>query len=534
VQKTFYYMLFTLVVLSFTSSPSRGDPKKVLLDWSQDVSTRWLLLSLESATCKTCSASHTDIQRLRNRFGKDGLRVAVIQEASPGGDCTALEWQPDHHRCDVQGELISKLAEHPSETTWLLWAWTGRLIWSGKTLTSLESILNEQASFSTTIVVEARDAKHKLDSELRQQFREILQASPRFKLKTVDESDRLQQEIQQKWLGGFMNGKKACEFRADQNSAYVLRAKLEGLRRQKRISLRLLSGEVSCSLTSSQLKIDLKSPTKSFRSAFLKSLTKLYSAADLIEQMEDKNKALNEADHKKRPPTVSIPGGAFVFGCHAQSRLNCDRDENPAREVTLAPYSIDTTEVTVGSYRACVEAKKCAIPFAFTPGCNWGKEDRDRHPINCVTWEQADAYCAFSEQRLPTEAEWERAACYDGKMDYPWGHEEPTCARAIYDEGGKSCGRGSSTAPVGSSVKGVSEHGALDLAGNVAEWVSDWYEPYNTQIKENPRGPNQGQLKIYRGGGYYDHAAGLRCTRRARNSPGMRNASLGFRCAKSK
>ena len=503
-------------VLVHAPSFAWADAKKMMRQWSQDESTRWLLLSLEKGQCDGCAEKHQALATLRNRFGKEGLRVAVVQGASSEGTCTPLAWKPDFYKCDSDGGFIRGLGGISKDASWLLWSWHGGLIGSGENYADVAALVQAQTKLKTTVVIEARDPKHKKDPKLRRSFRKLLDKSPRFEIIDEASSDRLQAEIQQKWLSGFMDGKKACEFRTDKISTYVLRAKLEGLRRKKRISLRLLSGEVSCTLSSFQLKVDLKKSEKSYAKALQEVWNKLYSAADLIKRREAMANTESLANQSALSPQVKITGGSFLFGCRPGSKRHCGRDESPVRRVSLDDFEIDRTEVTVARYRDCVKAGKCDVPFAFTPGCNWGKEDKDSHPVNCVTWQQASTYCAFRGQRLPTEAEWERAACGAKDSDFPWGNAEPTCDLANHNDGGKSCGRGSTTAAVGVTSAGANAEGVLDLAGNVAEWVYDWYGPYDPSDEKNPRGPKKGEMKVYRGGGYFDHPLGLRCTRRAR------------------
>ena len=231
---------------------------------------------------------------------------------------------------------------------------------------------------------------------------------------------------------------------------------------------------------------------------------------------------------------VEVPAGAFWMGCNAAVDTECDSDEKPQHQVTLSAYLIDATEVTVAAYAACVQAGACTEPD--TGGyCNWGAADRAEHPVNCVDWDQAGAYCAWAEKRLPTEAEWEKAARGTDGAVYPWGNGAASCTLAVYDDGSENgCGTGG-TLPVGSRPAGASPYGALDMAGNVWEWVSDWFggSYYDTSPSKNPDGPVSGSDRVIRGGGFYYGAAYLRASSRHGNSPGDPNGHFGFRCARS-
>ncbi|GMV41598.1 MAG: hypothetical protein AMXMBFR64_33140 [Myxococcales bacterium] len=224
---------------------------------------------------------------------------------------------------------------------------------------------------------------------------------------------------------------------------------------------------------------------------------------------------------------VSIPGGTFQMGSNEG-----DSDERPVHSVTVRGFQMAKTETTVGEYRKCVDAGKCSAPETGTY-CNWGKSGREDHPVNCVDWNQAKAFCAWAGGRLPTEAEWEYAARSGGRaQSYPWGNEKATCARAVMDDGGNGCGR-NSTWPVCSKTGGDSAHGLCDLAGNVWEWVADWKGSYGSSPASDPQGPGSGSDRVRRGGGFYYDASLLRASYRGGHVPSDAGAGLGFRCSRS-
>ncbi len=207
-----------------------------------------------------------------------------------------------------------------------------------------------------------------------------------------------------------------------------------------------------------------------------------------------------------------VPGGTFPMGSE-----DGGSDERPVHDVTLDGFWIDQTEVTNAQYALCIEAGICR-------GSVSGEDD---HPVVNVNWYEAEAYCAWVGGKLPTESQWEYAARGEDGRIYPWGEKTPDCEIANYS----GCVGGAS--PVGSYPDGASWVGALDMAGNVREWVSDWYDSdyYENSPAENPEGPNSGSSKVVRGGAWYDIAFNVRSSNRDRDQPGIRNSDLGFRCA---
>jgi formylglycine-generating enzyme required for sulfatase activity len=218
---------------------------------------------------------------------------------------------------------------------------------------------------------------------------------------------------------------------------------------------------------------------------------------------------------------VAVPAGEFTMGSPAGQG---SEDEHPQHQVTLDGYWIDRTEVTNAQYRRCVEAGACA-----QAGCMGDSSyNADAQPVVCVSWEDAAAYCGWAGARLPTEAEWEKAARGTEGRTYPWGDEAPDCGRANYS----GCeGRPSG---VGSHPGGASPYGVLDMAGNVWEWVSDWYDGsyYGRSPAGNPQGPESGQYRVLRGGSCYNVSDFVRSAYRGGYIPGDR-CDVGFRCGVS-
>jgi formylglycine-generating enzyme len=231
---------------------------------------------------------------------------------------------------------------------------------------------------------------------------------------------------------------------------------------------------------------------------------------------------------------VEIPGGTFEMGCSAHTPCKAD---NPAHSVTLSSFSMEVTEVSAGAYQDCVDAGACT-PADTATGCNYGLITTTNHPINCVTWQQAVDYCAWLGRRLPTEAEWEYAASGGNEWPFPWGTADADCTRAhMYEVEGEmgdyGCKTGT-TAPVDSYPNSASPFGMLNMAGNVEEWVADWYaaDYYQTGPSQDPPGPEAGTQKVHRGGDFYDASPiNLRVFERWRTDPNWHGPERGFRCA---
>ena len=242
-----------------------------------------------------------------------------------------------------------------------------------------------------------------------------------------------------------------------------------------------------------------------------------------------------KTEQKTGTGMVSIPAGEFRMGSKEGGS-----DEKPVHTVYLDQFLIDKQETTVADYRKCVDAGKCDQPK--TGGYyNWGKTGRDRHPINGVDWFNAKKYCEYAGKRLPTEAEWERAASWKNgkKYKYPSGKSSVSCADAVMDDGNKyggsdadGCGK-DRTWPVGSKPKEI--NGTYDMAGNVWEWVLDWYDSdyYSRSPRSNPQGPDSGSNRVFRGGGWGSTASDLRGANRSNYVPSHRYYNLGFRCVAS-
>ncbi len=236
---------------------------------------------------------------------------------------------------------------------------------------------------------------------------------------------------------------------------------------------------------------------------------------------------------------VRVPVGSFVMGDDG------DKSAKPAHKVTISKeFFIDKTEVSVADFAKCVAAKKCTPAFVHGPDmaedeiekfgkmCNAAHRDRQDHPVNCVDFGQAAAYCAFVGKRLPTEAEWEYAARGTDGRKYPWGNEDPGCDHAVTSGCGRAPTDAAGTKPVGSFPFAKSPFGALDMAGNVWEWVYDGFDPgmYAKGDVEDPAADPVGATGILRGGSWDFATSRLVSTTRQKFQRRVGHVSTGFRC----
>lgn len=225
---------------------------------------------------------------------------------------------------------------------------------------------------------------------------------------------------------------------------------------------------------------------------------------------------------------VLIPAGEFLMGSDQANDPYFWGAEAPEHTVNIDSFWIYRTEVTQRMYSKCVEQEKCPAPLKINHPVaqQYGNPRFDDHPVVMITWHAALAYCQWVGGRLPTEAEWEKAARgTDGRL-FPWGNEPNADGLANYSS--------DSPSPVGSYPAGSSPYGVYDMAGNVLEWVNDFFESgyYQYSPLDNPTGPLSGSRKIIRGGAFNQNGIpGLRTVARASRRPTDTLISIGFRCA---
>lgn len=218
-----------------------------------------------------------------------------------------------------------------------------------------------------------------------------------------------------------------------------------------------------------------------------------------------------------------VPAGTYRRGCDDQIDDDCSilGHEEPPHEVFVSAFEIDIQVVTEAEYGACVANGPCDESH--------GDQRGDNYPVVDVTSDQAQTYCEWVDKRLPTEAEWEKAARGDDERLYPWGDDEPDCSRANYDD----CG--GEIEPVGERPAGASPYGVEDMAGNVRNWALDWFQGdyYAESPDEDPMGPESGDTRAVRGGSWFHGESMLRVSsRHGMENPGH-GPETGFRCARS-
>ncbi len=246
----------------------------------------------------------------------------------------------------------------------------------------------------------------------------------------------------------------------------------------------------------------------------------LTSAADSVPSSQPKNETAKSAEGQGEltcPDGMAlIPAGETWIGANPHIY---SAEEGPRFKTRIAAFCLDRTEVTMAAWKACVDSGHCELPGKSAATCNGRYSNRDQHPVNCVNYKQAEAYCASREARLPTEFEWEYAAHGGEKsLKYPWGDAPPD---------GHTCWKQPGTCPVASYAAGA--FGLFDMSGNVWEWTSSDFGPY-------PFPPLRGtsSLKVYRGGSWSRRfEKWMHLGLRNRFSPGQSGSHLGLRCAKS-
>ena len=281
-------------------------------------------------------------------------------------------------------------------------------------------------------------------------------------------------------------------------------------------------------LTLNLLDVKTTKIEKSAEEAFKESLSSVKAAAmRVVKQItgvtaSPLSRETVPSQSEEETDMVYIPAGAFTMG--AEGRFD---DEKPVHKVYLDAYYMDRYEVTNAQYGAFMKATGRAAP-EFWNDSRFNHPDR---PVVGVTWYDGEAYCKWVGKRLPTEAEWEKAARGTDARIYPWGNSFGSGRANLSDRGD----RYEYTAPVGSFPSGASPYGVHDMAGNVWEWVNDWHDKgyYSRSPGRNPTGPDAGKYKVLRGGSWYDDPRFLRTAYRRGNYPGHQYDLDGFRCSKT-
>jgi formylglycine-generating enzyme required for sulfatase activity len=261
------------------------------------------------------------------------------------------------------------------------------------------------------------------------------------------------------------------------------------------------------------------------------------AAAPSDQAKDGETASLQIVKGKDGAPMILIPAGPFTMGSNDGLP-----NERPEHTVTLDAYYIDQYEVTLVLYRQFLEATNHESPPTWDDEAAMTVGDR---PAVGMKWSDAQAYCQWAGKRLPTEAEWEKAARGTDGRRYPWGHMQPFVDIANYNRGlwvseavtlvAVTSGLEGMSVRHGLKHGGKSPYGLSHMAGNAAEWVADWYdrEYYQKSPEKNPTGPDQGEKRVIRGGSWADLPAALRVTARFSAEPDFEDRTIGFRCAMS-
>ena len=244
-----------------------------------------------------------------------------------------------------------------------------------------------------------------------------------------------------------------------------------------------------------------------------------------IQQVSPRNQEQPTVASLDERSMALVPAGEFTMGS-----VTGDADEQPVHRVYVEAFAMDRYQVSVGQYAKFLESTSQAAPPDWSI---MNKAPHQKRPVVNVVWADAEAYCTWAGKRLPTEAEWEKAARgTDGRI-YPWGNELPTGFRANSMK--EKWSNHWVLMPVGMYEEGKSPYGIYDMAGNVWEWVSDWYDQdyYQSSPSENPTGPARGESKVIRGGSWGSGPKDLRTTDRDTHVPSARGMGTGFRCVKT-
>jgi len=241
-----------------------------------------------------------------------------------------------------------------------------------------------------------------------------------------------------------------------------------------------------------------------------------------------------------------VPAGEFIMGDDSTGYRDRDADQNPTHDVYLTSFYMDMYEVTNFLYQKCVDSSVCTRPSYSSSNTRpqyYGNPEFSNYPVLFVNWYQAATYCEWRGARLPTEAEWEKAARGTDGRYYPWGPQ--LFVEDAANHSGVTNTQFGDTTEVGSYPLGVSPYGIYDMAGNVWEWVNDWYQSDYYAIygdsAVNPQGPENGESKVLRGGSWFSGGwiegaprldDDISTFNRYRDYPSRFYFDYGFRCAK--
>ncbi len=459
-----------------------------------------LVVSHYAPGCEACAKAAGVWKSLRQAFFDRGLRLAVISAADASGQCAQPPWEVDRVVCPASANTAKPSPELS------LWSWRGQLVAHGTRPGEIEAAVRGWFARPASVAVRVVGAEtpaalgQKVSAELAKTGKLAPMAAP----EAAAFLERAEAALDARRADGLTECAGAAITQA------VAEVRVIPYLGGPRLDLLLLSPSPACVLASGSVGFAGHRDDEAVQAAVGRLLGALHA--------EVKGPPALAAE----PRVDSVWGGDMVLVPAGDSWMGSDEgeiDQRPRRRVYLDSFWIDVHEVTAAAYDVCATKHGCT-PAGTTPGCTSHVAGKENHPINCLTWEQAKKFCEFAEKRLPSEAEWEKAARGPGGVPVLDAWEAPTSA----------------TAPVDALHASVSPYGAHGMSDNVWEWVADWYDRdgYALMQSTNPHGPAGGTERVIRGGSLGHIVRGdLRTTYRMHFVPSLAGVAVGVRCARS-